>query len=223
MTATDQCMQLYQQPLIDCMPLVSPLDEFFDATVMTTMSSEGVLSPSNSYNTSAHKLTPNINALKPIRRRSRGSKRTPITLLKANTSNFRALVQQFTGCPNTKATSFAIHKGPITLNFQQGSKHHVQHHTTRAFVTPFDTTCFKQVHQVDVPLPWQNQPKPQPLMQEQLCGNWLELDHVKSSNFLPTSGNSCMEVSHGLLFDDNFSLQELTVNAFSSDEGGVFM
>ncbi|OWM85708.1 VQ motif-containing protein 22 [Punica granatum] len=50
---------------------------------------------------------------KPIRRRSRASKRTPATVLNANTNNFRALVQQFTGCPST-AISF---KGPVNLSF----------------------------------------------------------------------------------------------------------
>jgi len=36
---------------------------------------------------------------KPARRRSRASRRAPVTLLNTDTSNFRAMVQQFTGIP----------------------------------------------------------------------------------------------------------------------------
>ncbi|KAH7837357.1 hypothetical protein Vadar_012930 [Vaccinium darrowii] len=56
---------------------------------------------------------------KPIQRRSRASKKTPTTLLNANTANFRALVQQFTGCRHSPTTiSFAApRKGPVNLNF----------------------------------------------------------------------------------------------------------
>ncbi|XP_062218318.1 uncharacterized protein LOC133918449 [Phragmites australis] len=36
---------------------------------------------------------------KPSRRRSRASRRAPVTLLNTDTSNFRAMVQQFTGIP----------------------------------------------------------------------------------------------------------------------------
>lgn len=53
---------------------------------------------------------------KPIRRRSRASKKTPTTLLNANANNFRALVQKFTGCPKD-SLSLADQKGPLNLNF----------------------------------------------------------------------------------------------------------
>ena len=55
---------------------------------------------------------------KPIRRRSRASKKTPTTLLNANANNFRELVQQFTGCPSADPLSnLANRKGPVNLNF----------------------------------------------------------------------------------------------------------
>ncbi|KAG8044173.1 hypothetical protein GUJ93_ZPchr0002g26768 [Zizania palustris] len=38
---------------------------------------------------------------KPARRRSRASRRAPVTLLNTDTSNFRAMVQQFTGIPSS--------------------------------------------------------------------------------------------------------------------------
>uniref|UniRef100_A0ACD5V701 Uncharacterized protein n=1 Tax=Avena sativa TaxID=4498 RepID=A0ACD5V701_AVESA len=37
---------------------------------------------------------------KPARRRSRASRRAPVTMLNTDTSNFRAMVQQFTGIPS---------------------------------------------------------------------------------------------------------------------------
>lgn len=40
---------------------------------------------------------------KPTRRRSRASRRTPTTLFNTDTSNFRAMVQQFTGGPSAVA------------------------------------------------------------------------------------------------------------------------
>ncbi|KAJ8567756.1 hypothetical protein K7X08_019964 [Anisodus acutangulus] len=73
------------------------------------------LSPTNSF--SSHELSPkNCSLKKPIRRRSRASKKTPTTHLNADASNFRALVQQFTGC-HTANTFLGAHKGPINLNF----------------------------------------------------------------------------------------------------------
>ncbi|KAK3028383.1 hypothetical protein RJ639_038057 [Escallonia herrerae] len=54
------------------------------------------------------------NVGKPIRRRSRASRRTPTTLVNATTTNFRALVQQFTGSTH-KA------KAPLNLSFALGS------------------------------------------------------------------------------------------------------
>jgi len=43
---------------------------------------------------------------KPARRRSRASRRSPVTLLNTDTSNFRAMVQQFTGVPSGPVISF---------------------------------------------------------------------------------------------------------------------
>ncbi|MED6172415.1 hypothetical protein PIB30_049818 [Stylosanthes scabra] len=115
-TTTDHhqwMMQFYdEQPQMDCDGNMAPIMEAFsDATVVTTMSPES---------TSSMILSPKRNAFKPIKKRSKASRRTPTTLLNANTNNFRELVQKFTGCGSTDM-SLAIHKGPITLNFQQGT------------------------------------------------------------------------------------------------------
>ncbi|CAN4081801.1 unnamed protein product [Withania somnifera] len=81
----------------------------------TTTTTTTLLSPTNSI--CSHELCPKNGSIKkPIRRRSRASKKTPITHLNADASNFRALVQQFTGC-HTANTFLGAHKGPINLNF----------------------------------------------------------------------------------------------------------
>ncbi|XP_062229507.1 VQ motif-containing protein 22-like [Phragmites australis] len=55
--------------------------------------------------------------VKPARRRSRASRRAPVTLLNTDTANFRAMVQQFTGIPAPPAGSFAGPAGVPVINF----------------------------------------------------------------------------------------------------------
>uniref|UniRef100_A0A0E0CB85 VQ domain-containing protein n=1 Tax=Oryza meridionalis TaxID=40149 RepID=A0A0E0CB85_9ORYZ len=54
---------------------------------------------------------------KPARRRSRASRRAPVTLLNTDTTNFRAMVQQFTGIPAPPAGAFAGPGGVPVINF----------------------------------------------------------------------------------------------------------
>uniref|UniRef100_A0A0E0LEF4 VQ domain-containing protein n=1 Tax=Oryza punctata TaxID=4537 RepID=A0A0E0LEF4_ORYPU len=55
---------------------------------------------------------------KPARRRSRASRRAPVTLLNTDTTNFRAMVQQFTGIPAPPAGAFAGPGGGVpVINF----------------------------------------------------------------------------------------------------------
>ncbi|KAI3457645.1 hypothetical protein Pfo_014308 [Paulownia fortunei] len=57
---------------------------------------------------------------KPLRRRSRASRRTPTTLLNTDTTNFRAMVQRFTGGPTIPfASRSQIPNGGATLNFME--------------------------------------------------------------------------------------------------------
>ncbi|KAG8387087.1 hypothetical protein BUALT_Bualt03G0216900 [Buddleja alternifolia] len=79
---------------------------------------------------------------KPIRRRSRASRRTPTTLLNTDTTNFRAMVQQFTGGPAAPFVARPqLPSGGTTFNFVQqigpsgagaavtpGSGFHMQYH-----------------------------------------------------------------------------------------------
>ncbi|KAL9663238.1 hypothetical protein QQ045_028077 [Rhodiola kirilowii] len=73
-------------------------------------------SSNNPVNNRANRVT------KPARKRSRASRRTPTTLLSTDTSNFRAMVQQFTGGPS--ALGFGIgatidHPQPRRVTDQQ--------------------------------------------------------------------------------------------------------
>ncbi|CAJ2637672.1 unnamed protein product [Trifolium pratense] len=230
-TSSDQYwMQFYQQPLMDHTINHPPIEIFSDSTIMTTNPiplETMVISPTNSYTNTSDQLTPKGgNVSKPIRRRSRASKRTPTTLLNANTTNFRQLVQQFTGCPSTNlaaAGSLGVHKGPITLNFQQGSKQNIQQDQSTARLMPqFSSTSYNQVHhQVTKPFPWKKEQIIQ-VPQQQQSGYDNSFEYVKNNNFVPNSGNSSsrpsnLDVSDGLVVDNDFGLHDLTVNEFSND------
>ncbi|XP_057786518.1 VQ motif-containing protein 22 [Salvia miltiorrhiza] len=62
---------------------------------------------------------------RPIRRRSRASRRTPTTLLNTDTTNFRAMVQQFTGGPTAAANSAGMfdftQQAPSNLYWGRGA------------------------------------------------------------------------------------------------------
>ncbi|KAM1059694.1 VQ motif-containing protein 22-like [Malus sylvestris] len=119
----DHWLQFYNQNLNSSTP--SSLfchDQVSDATVVTTTTTTSSLPghagsghPSSSTNNS---LSPDQGRVsKPARKRSRASRRTPTTLLNTDTTNFRAMVQQFTGGPSTVsfptgASNFSFGLGP---------------------------------------------------------------------------------------------------------------
>lgn len=86
--------------------------QFSEATVVsTTMNS--ATATANLGQTPAQQLGPEGRVTKPARRRTRASRRTPTTLLNTDTTNFRAMVQQFTGGPST-AFGFSPGAAPQT-------------------------------------------------------------------------------------------------------------
>ncbi|CAA2935776.1 Hypothetical predicted protein [Olea europaea subsp. europaea] len=73
-------------------------DTVSDATIVTTTTTPTSFDVTGTSIQS--NLGPEGGISKPLRKRSRASRRTPTTLLNTDTSNFRALVQRFTGCPS---------------------------------------------------------------------------------------------------------------------------
>jgi len=68
-----------------------------DPTMITNIASSAT--SSGGPPSTMSQLSPEGRVSKPARRRSRASRRTPTTLLNTDTTNFRAMVQQFTGGP----------------------------------------------------------------------------------------------------------------------------
>ncbi|KAK6918041.1 VQ protein [Dillenia turbinata] len=105
-------------------------DRVSDSIVVTTTATT-VTSPTTSLalmgsSSSTTHLTPEGRVSKPIRRRSRASRRTPTTVLNTSTTNFRAMVQQFTGGPTAP---FAASNSPASmLNYHFGLGDPRQHH-----------------------------------------------------------------------------------------------
>ncbi|KAI5678576.1 hypothetical protein M9H77_09526 [Catharanthus roseus] len=100
--------------------------------VTTTFNSATVPSPRGLGGHNSDHLSPDSGRVsRPIRRRSRASRRTPTTLLNTDTSNFRAMVQQFTGGPNNYDNNPAIFPTmgfqhfPSGANFSFGHGNHV--------------------------------------------------------------------------------------------------
>ncbi|KAL3376637.1 hypothetical protein AABB24_003194, partial [Solanum stoloniferum] len=110
----------------------NPHEYFSDSTIITTNTQNMTIdhhhhhqySSQISENDDIHELiSPKTTAIKPVtRRRSRASKKTPTTLLTASITNFRALVQQHTGC-HTCPTFKNNQKGPINLSFGPPNDH----------------------------------------------------------------------------------------------------
>ncbi|XP_039031349.1 VQ motif-containing protein 22-like [Hibiscus syriacus] len=62
-------------------------------------------------------LSPDGRVGKPARRRSRASRRTPTTLFNTDTTNFRAMVQQFTGAPTAPFEAGGSHSAGPNFGF----------------------------------------------------------------------------------------------------------
>ncbi|KAJ6921741.1 VQ motif-containing protein 22-like [Populus alba x Populus x berolinensis] len=105
--------QFYQHNLSNqVLPPLRPMfrDRAADSTTVTTttINTSSVQNPmgsSNSSSSAGRHLSPEGRVAKPVRKRSRASRRTPTTLLNTDTTNFRAMVQQFTGGPSAPFAS----------------------------------------------------------------------------------------------------------------------
>ncbi|KAK6240328.1 hypothetical protein SCA6_005717 [Theobroma cacao] len=205
MCSSSEWMQLYQQT-VDTSFGIS------DATTVTTSSvtSGNNLSPSSSFAAGDH-LTPKGCVSKPTRRRSRASKRTPITLLKADAKNFRSLVQQFTGCRRRSTSiSFGSQRGPVNINFAVGTEH--DHHSTNpasALSQPFveNNGYCPRPSQVQLQQQAEHQQNYQQLSSEEQESEFT-LDSITTDDYLLTSclPRSGPEIPQGLAMDDMYFL-----------------
>ncbi|KAE8709264.1 Copper-exporting ATPase / responsive-to-antagonist 1 / copper-transporting ATPase (RAN1) isoform 1 [Hibiscus syriacus] len=107
-------------------------------------SADEVSAPSTGFSDATAITASTVSSSKPIRRRPRVSKRKPTTLLNANASNFRALVQQFTGCPATHLS--ANRRGPINLNFALGKEHNISGTATSVMPAAGNHYYYRQSH-----------------------------------------------------------------------------
>ncbi|KAK4754339.1 hypothetical protein SAY87_002443 [Trapa incisa] len=116
-TDDHQWMQFYHQmdsqgyEALDAAAHTGEIDQLFNNSTIHTADKKVSSSVSPGSGGGSPGLSP-----KPVRRRSRASKKTPTKVLNANTNNFRALVQQYTGCPPSTGGSGSF-KGPINWNF----------------------------------------------------------------------------------------------------------
>lgn len=211
-------VQLYQQGSIHGQATSS--FGFSDATIVnvTSGASDHIINPSSSSITSStgdQRLTPQGCVSKPVTRRSRASKKTPATLINASTANFRALVQQFTGCPPSTSISFGSHKGPINLNFGLGSAQN--HSCATAETEPLGNSYYHRRLSQIMQQPRQNA---QQLHQDQGCN--VSLDNLPNSNAYSSVCSDLgphleMPADYGLFNMDDIALQDLVNESFSDE------
>ncbi|CAK7356398.1 unnamed protein product [Dovyalis caffra] len=209
-SSSSDWVQLYEQSNIHG-PATSSFG-FSDARSVATSGASDIINPSSSVTSSTgdQTLTSKGFLPKPIKRRSRASKKTPTTLLNASTANFRALVQQFTGCPSI---SVGGQKGPINLNFGLGSAQN--HSYAPAEMPPFDNGYYHTQAQM--------QQRQQPRQNvHQLHRDQGLLDNLPNSNAYFSVSNDLgpnldMLADDGLLDMDDIALQELAKESFSHE------
>ncbi|KAJ6711800.1 VQ MOTIF PROTEIN [Salix purpurea] len=205
--------QLYEQADFHGQAAV-PSIGFSDATSVATSGSSDIINPSSSITSSAgdQTLTPKGCGSKPIRRRSRASKKAPTTLLNASSANFRALVQQFTGC-SSPPNSFGSQKGPINLDFGLGSAQNRSYAT--AEMAPFDSIYYHGQSQM--------QERQQPTENAQQLPQYQgSLDHLPDRNaYFSMSSDPGPSLDRpaddGLFNMDDIALQELAKESFSDE------
>lgn len=115
-----------------------------ESTVVTTTVTSPTAAPSLGQ-LGQGSLSPEGRVSKPVRRRTRASRRTPTTVLNTDTANFRAMVQQFTGGPAlAQQAQYQIPSGS-NLSFGFGLGSNLPHHQHLVNPTPARTTAGYQL------------------------------------------------------------------------------
>ncbi|KAK6916984.1 VQ protein [Dillenia turbinata] len=158
-----------------------------------------VLSSSNATIASASNTMTDPNEPKPRQKRSRASRKTPTTTINANTNNFRALVQRYTG---HTSRSLSLRKGPINLNFGSHEDHYHWTKVSSIGDLGYNNYYGQQGQHLPPPCLQQNQP-PQCHQDFVKEANMVSLDSFDTSGiFLPSFSN--MEPQ----FSNNFVIME---------------
>ncbi|KAF9685395.1 hypothetical protein SADUNF_Sadunf03G0050200 [Salix dunnii] len=210
---SSEWVYLYQQAKVHGQ--ATPSFGFSDATIVATSGASDFIDPSSSITSSTgdQRLTPQSCVSKPITRRSRASKKTPATLINASTANFRALVQQFTGCPPSTPISLRSHKGPINLSF--GLESATYHSFATAETQPFGNSYYHRPSQMQ-----QSRQNVQQLHQDQGCN--VSLDNLLNSNAYFSVSSDLgphleMPAACGLFNMDDIAFQEPAKESFSDE------
>uniref|UniRef100_A0A1D1Z1W4 VQ domain-containing protein n=1 Tax=Anthurium amnicola TaxID=1678845 RepID=A0A1D1Z1W4_9ARAE len=165
---------------------------------------------------------------KAARRRSRASRKAPTTVLNTDTTNFRAMVQQFTGVPTRSFQSPYPHMvaddgggggGPATLSFGHvgGGGSHLHHQQPSLF--PFQQQQQQQQYQ-------QYPPQFQQHHERQLFGVAGSAPGGSDAYLRGFGGNphrESMERPEGLLLEGISSSQRMTRSSGSSTTDGFFL
>ncbi|GLT98855.1 hypothetical protein SLE2022_163310 [Rubroshorea leprosula] len=177
-------------------------------------SSFGVSEVSTSFtsrSSSSSSLAPNACISKQaMKKRLRASKKTTTIHLTANPTNFRELVQQFTGCSKT-SISFKAAKGPININFAFGMKQQMdfpEHDEYASIVQPQQNQRAEQDHHHQ-----QQQQYQLSNQEEEEFWDLSFLDNINindlSSDFVSTScfpGSNVPDMSQGIVMEDMYFL-----------------
>ena len=128
------------------------------STTITSSSAPSPLGAGPAASSSGGHLSPEGRVGKQVRRRTRASRRTPTTLLNTDTTNFRAMVQQFTGSPSAPFASGA-HPGGPNFGFGFGGRQpHVNPGSLMVPSTGFHLQYQQQQQQQQPQFQQQNQP-----------------------------------------------------------------
>ncbi|KAL8101401.1 hypothetical protein AgCh_033327 [Apium graveolens] len=178
-----------------------------NSTIVTTsFTTNNTSSPNNSTSLGSGDVNVQLNAQgKPIRRRSRASRRTPTTLLNASTTNFRSLVQQFTGCHNTKASSFGSQKGPVNLSFGNQNDHQIIGTSSR--IAPVGSEYMY------------NQQQMNPVVQQHQGQQWQQQEMYDNSQINNNNNNMQSGGLDDFAIDDVSDLHELMDESSSFSTG----
>ncbi|XVE94293.1 hypothetical protein REPUB_Repub01dG0268600 [Reevesia pubescens] len=215
LSSSSEWMQLFRQTIDSSFG-------FSDATTVNTSScvtssSNKLSPPSSSFIAGDQYLTPKGCISKPIRKRSRASKRRPTTLLNADAKNFRSLVQQFTGCRRPSSTSISFgnpRSGSVNINFAHGKEQGYRNTCHDQYVSiaqPFIETDYSPQSQLQVQQQEEHQQHHgQVSNEEQDCE--FSFDSITADHddfFLTSISSSCSPIRSGSEIPKEFVMDDL--------------